>query len=322
MANLKNITDVPVAESAEGLNLIANDNGVAKQIAASAVGAQADWNIEDTSSPAYIKNKPIIPEGFSGSWNDLSDKPFYVKNENSELIHCFGYKFSGLENDASGNPYFNIDGSDIINQTPFIIEINGRQYEDTITYWEEGNSYFGAIPWKPTEEKPYCITFSLDENNSVPNNMRYISLHESIASANENTIYIFKKEEKIVLDVQQLEAKYLPYDLIFEYQGEFDGYDGRQLHYNFSEIKKVIEKLEKEENVRVAFRWNVKGKYNTNRYIFMAEYPMTLTGGYSEDDGWSLLAQTTVPFETEGFAIARISILFNEYGIQGFYGQS
>jgi hypothetical protein len=30
MASLKNITDLPVAESAEGLNLIVNDNGAAK----------------------------------------------------------------------------------------------------------------------------------------------------------------------------------------------------------------------------------------------------------------------------------------------------
>lgn len=59
MANLKNITDLPVAESADGLNLIVNDNGAAKQIAASAVGAQADWAETDETSPAFIKNKPV-----------------------------------------------------------------------------------------------------------------------------------------------------------------------------------------------------------------------------------------------------------------------
>lgn len=59
MANLKNITDVPVVESAQGLNLIVNDNGAAKQIAASAVGAQADWAETDASNPAFIKNKPV-----------------------------------------------------------------------------------------------------------------------------------------------------------------------------------------------------------------------------------------------------------------------
>lgn len=60
MANLKNIAELPVANSADGLNLIVNDNGSAKQIAASAVGAQADWNVTDDTSPAFIANKPDI----------------------------------------------------------------------------------------------------------------------------------------------------------------------------------------------------------------------------------------------------------------------
>lgn len=58
MANIKNITDVPVATSIDGLNFLVNDNGSAKQIAASAVGAQADWNETDETSPAFIMNKP------------------------------------------------------------------------------------------------------------------------------------------------------------------------------------------------------------------------------------------------------------------------
>lgn len=59
MANFKNITELPLAESAEGLNLIVNDSGSAKQIAASEVGAQADWAETDENSPAFIKNKPV-----------------------------------------------------------------------------------------------------------------------------------------------------------------------------------------------------------------------------------------------------------------------
>jgi hypothetical protein len=59
MANLKDITKLPLAESAEGVNLIVNDNGAAKQIAASAVGAQADWTETDETSPAFVKNKPV-----------------------------------------------------------------------------------------------------------------------------------------------------------------------------------------------------------------------------------------------------------------------
>ena len=103
MANLKNITDVPVVESAEGLNLIVNDNGTAKQIPASAVGAQADWNVSDASNPAFIKNKPVISEGFSGSWNDLTDKPFY---EEAEVVDIFVDETFTLEyEEPSGNSF-------------------------------------------------------------------------------------------------------------------------------------------------------------------------------------------------------------------------
>lgn len=79
MANLKNITDLPVAESAEGLNLIVNDNGAAKQIAASAVGAQADWTETDETSPAFIKNKPVeeldLDLKIDITWNTETSEP-------------------------------------------------------------------------------------------------------------------------------------------------------------------------------------------------------------------------------------------------------
>lgn len=69
MANLKNITDLPMAASAEGLNLIVNDNGAAKQIAAGTVGVK--------------------------SYNDLEDKPFYteVDDNGNETIHKLDAKY-------------------------------------------------------------------------------------------------------------------------------------------------------------------------------------------------------------------------------------
>lgn len=79
MANVKNITDLPLAESAEGLNLIVNDGGFAKQIAASAVGAQADFNVIDENSPAYIKNKPSVAQA---DWAETDENsPAFVKNK-------------------------------------------------------------------------------------------------------------------------------------------------------------------------------------------------------------------------------------------------
>ena len=67
MANLKHITELPVAESAENVNLIIEDAGSAKKIPARKVGAQADWDEEDTTSPAYILNKPNISSGGGGA---------------------------------------------------------------------------------------------------------------------------------------------------------------------------------------------------------------------------------------------------------------
>ena len=78
MANFKSIADLPVAETAEGLNLIVNDNGSAKQVAASAVGAQADWAIEDEKNPGFIKNKPHKELVYE--WN------FSVEDEVYEII--------------------------------------------------------------------------------------------------------------------------------------------------------------------------------------------------------------------------------------------
>jgi hypothetical protein len=80
MANLKNIIDLPVVESTEGLNLIVNDNGSAKQIPANAVGAQADWAETDESNPAFIKNKPT--KELMYEWNFSADDEVHEILEN------------------------------------------------------------------------------------------------------------------------------------------------------------------------------------------------------------------------------------------------
>ena len=90
MANLKSITELPVAASAEGLNLIVNDNGSAKQIAASAVGAQADWAETNENSPAYVKNKPhkelVYEWNFEASENPDDCVWEIMENVNDDLI--------------------------------------------------------------------------------------------------------------------------------------------------------------------------------------------------------------------------------------------
>ena len=79
MTNLKSITELPVAETAEGLNLIVNDHGAAKQIPAGEVGAQADFAVTDENSPAFIKNKPKVAQS---DWAVTDESnPAYIKNK-------------------------------------------------------------------------------------------------------------------------------------------------------------------------------------------------------------------------------------------------
>lgn len=105
MANLKNITDLPVVESAEGLNLIVNDNGSAKQIAANLVGGAA-------------------------SWNDLTDKPFY---EEAEVVDIFvGETFTLEYEEPSATAFspktkYNLEEGTVCN---FVI--NGVTYNDIV----------------------------------------------------------------------------------------------------------------------------------------------------------------------------------------------
>lgn len=93
MANLKNITELPVAESAEGLKLIVNDNGAAKQIAASAVGAQADFAIADENDPGFIKNKPEVAQA---DWTETDEtSAAFIKNKpHRELVYEWNFEAS------------------------------------------------------------------------------------------------------------------------------------------------------------------------------------------------------------------------------------
>lgn len=165
MINLKNITELPVAESADGLNLIVNDNGAAKQIAASAVGAQADWSVIDASSPAFIKNKPVIPEGFSGSWNDLKDKPFYAETENKVFIERQIAEFRQIDEVyrhyiALSNDIYNYKEVDIIwDGVSYRTDISTLQDghvdgKDGIFYIRDDNGqlYFSTFDESPTHE--------------------------------------------------------------------------------------------------------------------------------------------------------------------------
>ena len=127
MANVKNITELPLAESAEGLNLIVNDGGSAKQIAASAVGAQADFNVTDENSPAYIKNKPSVAQA---NWAETDEsKASFIKNKpfyDTRKFDTIEVTFDGnIENKENVNPEEGFYFVKVSDKTPTKEEIIG-----------------------------------------------------------------------------------------------------------------------------------------------------------------------------------------------------
>lgn len=153
MANLKNITDLPVAESAEGLNLIVNDNGAAKQIAASAVGAQADWTETDETSPAFIKNKPVeewdLDLKIDITWNTETSEP------NDPVITAndgYSYEAFVAKIEAGEIPNVKIVVNFTRDETQSIVEFVNKPvitkgFEDESVYYIV--SWFGSINMSP-----------------------------------------------------------------------------------------------------------------------------------------------------------------------------
>lgn len=93
MANVKNITDLPIAESTEGLNLIVNDNGAAKQI--------------DSVEIAGAK-----------SWNDLKDKPF---GEGEDVM------FEGIVTFTDWEAFFDMNHKMVAGGT-YTLNIDGAEF--------------------------------------------------------------------------------------------------------------------------------------------------------------------------------------------------
>lgn len=67
----KKITELPIAYSLSGnVGVLANDNGVVKMAATSAI--QSNWDETNPDSPAFIMNKPESLSGASGTMYCIS----------------------------------------------------------------------------------------------------------------------------------------------------------------------------------------------------------------------------------------------------------
>ena len=89
------LADVPaVAEARNDLNVLVEQDGEIGKVAKTQIGAQADWNETDETSPAYILNKPVIKEP--------ETRTAILKDVNYDAYVDFVYRFS--ENPESMGP--------------------------------------------------------------------------------------------------------------------------------------------------------------------------------------------------------------------------
>lgn len=85
--SVKNINNLPVLNAITGEEkVILSAGGQAKSVPAKLIGQQADWAETDTESPAFVKNKPEIPEQLQADWSqtDTEAKDF-IKNKPTGL---------------------------------------------------------------------------------------------------------------------------------------------------------------------------------------------------------------------------------------------
>lgn len=130
MANLKNITDLPIIGSADGVNLIVNDNGSAKQIAAGAVGAQADFNVTDESHPAFIKNKPAVAQS---DWSiEDENNPAFIKNKThwAKVVSEGVLPLTTLQEEDYNQDMrcFLINDIKLVSGGEYVVNWNGKEY--------------------------------------------------------------------------------------------------------------------------------------------------------------------------------------------------
>lgn len=170
---------------------IATINGV--EISAPTAGAstittvQSDWNVTDTTSGAYIANKPnLAAVATSGSYNDLSNKPI-IPTDTSDLTNNGGFltaqdisgkantidlaavATSGSYNDLSNTPTIPTTTSDLTNDSGFLTahqDISGKaNVADLATVATSGS--YNDLSNKPTIPAAVSVTNTLSSGTRV-----------------------------------------------------------------------------------------------------------------------------------------------------------
>ena len=184
MANLKNITELPVAESADGLNLIVNDNGAAKQIAADSV-----CKVKSVNGTQPDENGNVQIDTAS-SWNDLKDKPFYTEIGEEVILEDYA-EFEAFEDMWFAE--FAIDGPSFAVGDTVVVTAYGKQLKNMIGT-ADGNPRI-----KAGDEDGVALTVETWEEDGK--NWLYIELHRGTTNL---TISVIRET------VHKIDTKYLP----------------------------------------------------------------------------------------------------------------
>lgn len=321
MANLKNITDLPIAESAEGLNLIVNDNGSAKQIAASAVGAQADWDIEDASNSAYIKNKPDLSKiGVQSDFSQNDETAIdYIKNRthysestsfsmevqtaNIEIINNWG-DISQYEGAYLGtvNEIMNNDDINTLNFVKIIYD--GVEYTDI----QSRSIGKGSLTvWEFYEEGDY-IPYLLQTTRNEDNGEEHIYLITPEDSG-EHSIKIVTQET-----VHKLDIKYIPEavaaDMVISQLIEYDETYISVMRGSYESIQKKARNL---ETVKIVLITEVSGT-GSPYYI---QHSTCVKGNYDSNAIYAtfidFLNSTTMQIRTATIYSDKVTISTSEF---------
>lgn len=165
---LKDITgkDTPY-EGVETVSLRSTDGGTETFVSERLIQKQeqADWAETDTTSPAYIKNKPLPEvepiEQAQVDWNENDENSVsYIKNRPFGTIVAGTVVSEGVVNcdeplgEGWEEHYASVDEFEIVNNMTYAIEFDGTVYEvvaqNSAIYYDNDGVYFafvnGAFP--------------------------------------------------------------------------------------------------------------------------------------------------------------------------------
>lgn len=238
MAKLKNITDLPVAESAEGLNLIVNDNGAAKQIAANVVGKVKSVN---GAQPDEHGNVEIDT---TSSWNDLKDKPFCDNREYYTI--CEDYELFG--DDDRNWAEFTVPRGFVEGETVTVVFSKPRFTNEKVTFTDVatqrpwGDDIACIIPALDAEDNPEVDSYM---SCACWNKNGEIKVYVSSGKYREASIYIVTGELK------QIEPKYVPTTSVFDLVIKYDEKKGSVKHVSPEAYSMIMNKIYRQEPVLI-----------------------------------------------------------------------